>query len=149
MKSDKRGTPPAGANQSSLSGNAAETVRRGLVVAPGIAIGPTHVVDIGSIQVPEYVVLPAELEAEGARFAEAVAKSLRQIRKLPAKAKALPEAAAEEIAYLLEAHAAILSRSRLLPGVERRLAEDRFNAETAVQAQKSSVQGDRGTVQGK
>src|SRR3546814_9267000 len=96
MKIDKTGTPPAGADQSRRAGNAAETVLRGLGVSPGIAIGPTHVVDIGSIQVPEYVVLPAELEAEGARFAEAVAKSLRQIRKLQAKAKALPEARSEE-----------------------------------------------------
>ena len=100
----------------------------GLGVSPGIAIGPAHVVESGFEQVPEYVVIPDEIEAERERFAAAVAKSLRQTRKLKSKAAALPESAAEELDFLLDAHLAILSGSRLIRGVERRISEDRYNA---------------------
>ncbi|HET8727228.1 MAG TPA: phosphoenolpyruvate--protein phosphotransferase [Alphaproteobacteria bacterium] len=133
MKIDKRhGTEPPDHHRSKPAERAAEWVLSGLGVSPGIAIGPAHVVDLGFVQVPEYRVLPEEVEDELARFAQAVAKSLRQIRKLQAKTSVLPEAAAEEIAYLLEAHTAILSGSRLIRGVEQRIAQDRYNAEYAV-----------------
>ena len=111
----------------------------GLGVSPGIAIGPAHVIESGFEQVPEYVVIPDEIEAERERFAAAVAKSLRQTRKLKTKAAALPESAAEELDFLLDAHLAILSGSRLIRGVDRRIAEDRYNAEYAVQAEVSAT----------
>ena len=41
---------------------------------------------------------------------------------------------AEEVGYLLEAYLQMLSGSRLLRGVERRIAQDKINAEAAVQA---------------
>ncbi len=111
----------------------------GLGVSPGIAIGPAHVVESGFEQVPEYVVIPGEIGAERERFEAAVAKSLRQIRKLKSKAAALPESAAEDLDFLLDAHLAILGGSRLIRGVERRIVEDRYNAEYAVQAEVSSI----------
>jgi phosphotransferase system enzyme I (PtsI) len=45
----------------------------------------------------------------------------------------LPEAAAEEIGYLLDAHLAMLSNSRLVRGAEQRIGRARINAERAVQ----------------
>ena len=48
-------------------------------------------------------------------------------------------AAAEELGYLLEAHLQMLSGSRLIRGVERRIKEERVNAEAAVQAEISEI----------
>ena len=111
----------------------------GLAVSAGVAIGPAHLVESGFEQVPEYRLEEADLAGERERFAEALAKSRRQIKKLKAKAQALPEQAAEDIGYLLDAHAAILSGSRLLRGVETRIAEERVNAEYAVQSEIGSI----------
>ncbi|MBW8727085.1 MAG: phosphoenolpyruvate--protein phosphotransferase [Inquilinus limosus] len=112
-----------------------EIVLNGLAVSGGVAIGPAHLIESGFEQVPEYRLEEADLAGERERFAEALAKSRRQIKKLKAKAQALPEQAAEDIGYLLDAHAAILSGSRLLRGVETRIAEERVNAEYAVQSE--------------
>ena len=132
--------PPPGAASADAAPEAPDTRHvSGLGVAPGIAIGPAHVVESGFEQVPEYVVIPDEIPSERARFARAVSKSLRQIRKLKAKAAALPESAAEELDFLLDAHLAILGGSRLTRGVDRCIAEERYNAEYAVQAEVSSI----------
>ena len=59
-----------------------ERVLQGLAVSPGIAIGPAFVSDEGHIAVPEYRLAPDKIEAEQERFADAVAASLKQLRKL-------------------------------------------------------------------
>ncbi|WP_029010705.1 phosphoenolpyruvate--protein phosphotransferase [Azospirillum halopraeferens] len=112
---------------------------RGLGVSPGIAIGPAHIVETGAIRVPEYPVGPDRVDHEVARFGEAVAKARRQIRKLKSKALVLPESASEEIGILMDAHLAMLTNSRLTRGVERRICNDRINAEAAVQAEIASI----------
>src|SRR6516225_5434249 len=120
---------------SELLEQAANTERRlpGLGVSPGIAIGPAHIAEGGDIQVRESHLRETEIEAERGRFAEAVAVSLRQLRKLKVKTAGLPESAAEEVGYLLDAHLAMLSNSRLVRGVDHRIAKARINAERAVQ----------------
>src|SRR5262249_48581170 len=105
----------------------------GLGVSPGIAIGPAHITEGGDIPVRESHLPETEIELERSRFAEAVAVSLRQLRKLKAKAAALPESAAEEVGYLLDAHLSMLSNSRLVRGADQRIAKSRINAERAVQ----------------
>lgn len=107
-------------------------VLEGIGVSQGIAIGPAHVVESGTVDVPKYAIEADSVEAERARFAAAVAKSQGQVRKLRAKASALPASAAEELGYLLDAHELMLSGSRLVRGVDRRIAENRINAEAAV-----------------
>ena len=107
----------------------------GLGVAPGIAVGPAHVVELGSVSVPVRRIEKSKIAAELERFAGAVAKAQKQLRKLKTKSAGLHGAAAEEIGYLLEAYLQMLSGSRLLRGVERRIAEEKINAEAAVQAE--------------
>jgi phosphotransferase system enzyme I (PtsI) len=116
-----------------------ERVLRGLGVAPGIAIGPAHVTDSGDVPVPEYRLEADKIAAEQERFADAVAVSVKQLKKLKSKAGALPGAAAEEMGYLLDAHLSMLSGSRLVRGVGRRIEEDRVNAERAVQAELEQI----------
>jgi phosphotransferase system enzyme I (PtsI) len=105
----------------------------GLAVSPGIAIGPAHLGEGGNLPVHENRIREEEIEAERGRFAEAVAVSLNQLRRLKAKAAALPESAAEEVGYLLDAHLAMLSDSRLVRGADLRITKSRINAERAVQ----------------
>src|SRR6202047_2498376 len=105
----------------------------GLAVSPGIAIGPAHIVESGDLPVAENHVPQSDIEAERHRFAEAVATSLKQLQKVKAKAAGLPGSAAEEVGYLLDAHVAMLSNSRLVRGVDERIARTRINAERAVQ----------------
>jgi phosphotransferase system enzyme I (PtsI) len=116
-----------------------EQVFEGLGVSPGIAIGTAHLVESGVAQVPEYRIAAGEVGAEQARFAEAVAQAQKQVRKLKAKSQSLPPAVAEEVDFLLEAHLQMLTGSRVVRGVERRITEDRLNAEAAVQTEIAEV----------
>lgn len=111
----------------------------GLGVSPGVAIGPAHIGDAGDLPVHESRIAEGEVAAERARFAEAVAVSLRQLRKLKSKAAGLPGSAAEEIGYLLDAHLAMLSNSRLVRGADARIGEARINAERAVQIEIDAI----------
>ncbi len=105
---------------------------QGVGIAPGIAVGRAFVTDSGTIAVPERRLDPTEVEGEQKRLLQAVETAIKQIRKLKIKAVALPGTAAEEMGYLLDAHLAMLSRSRFVRGIERRIVEDRINAERAV-----------------
>ncbi|MBF0391580.1 MAG: phosphoenolpyruvate--protein phosphotransferase [Alphaproteobacteria bacterium] len=110
-----------------------ELVLEGLAVGPGIAIGPLHLHESGAVNVPEYRLPPNRVEPERQRFATAVEVALTQVGRLQAKARTLPPAASEELGYLLEAYHQMLKGSRLVRGVDKRIAERRINAEAAVQ----------------
>ncbi|MGH6938344.1 phosphoenolpyruvate--protein phosphotransferase [Hypericibacter sp.] len=118
-----------------------ELVFEGLGVSPGIAVGPAHVVEGGSVHVPEYRIEPEQIEAERARFSAAVNKAQKQLVKLKAKSTNLPGTAAEEIGFLLDAHLQMLTGSRVVRGVEK-LIEEGLNAEASVQAEISKVAQD-------
>ena len=117
----------------------AERVLRGLGVSPGIAIGPAFITENGEVPVPKRRIEPDDVAAERQRFEQAVQFSLKQLKKLKGKAAALPASAAEEVGYLLDAHVAMLSNSRLVRGVERRIREERVNAEHAVQMEIAAI----------
>ncbi|MDP6388471.1 MAG: phosphoenolpyruvate--protein phosphotransferase [Alphaproteobacteria bacterium] len=116
-----------------------QLVLDGVGVAPGIAIGPAHVVESGALNVPEYRVTKAEVADEKARFKAAIEGSRSQIERLKGKTKGMPPAVAEDLGYLLEAHLQMLTGSRLVRGVEERIADGRINAEAAVQAEISEI----------
>jgi phosphotransferase system enzyme I (PtsI) len=133
------GRPRPGVRARREAHHGRETAFEGLGVAPGIAIGPAFVHEAGTIAVPEYEVPQAAVESERERLRGAVDKALRQLAKLKTKSQTLPPAAAEEVGYLLDAHAQMLSNSRLVRGVDRRIQEDRTNAEAAVQAEVAAI----------
>src|SRR6185437_1296865 len=116
-----------------------ERTLTGLSISPGIAIGPAFISDVGAVQVPDYKVAHDDVAAERKRLADAVSLSLRQLAKLKVKAAALPGAAAEEAGYLLDAHVAMLTNSRLVRGADRRVGDDRVNAERAVQLELGQI----------
>jgi phosphotransferase system enzyme I (PtsI) len=117
----------------------AERVFDGLGVSPGVAIGAAHVVEAGFIDVPEYTIAEDAVAAEQQRFADAVAKSQRQVKKLKEKSTALHGTAAEELGFLLDARLQMLTGSRVVRGVENRITEQRVNAEAAVRAEITQV----------
>ena len=123
----------------SSADGASERRLSGLAVSPGIAIGPAHIAEGGDLPVAESQIPETEIEAERSRFAEAVAVSLKQLRKVKAKAAVLPDSAAEEVGYLLDAHLAMLSNSRLVRGVDQRISRARINAERAVQIEIAEI----------
>ncbi|MDP6305209.1 MAG: phosphoenolpyruvate--protein phosphotransferase [Alphaproteobacteria bacterium] len=116
-----------------------ERTLEGLGVSSGIAIGPIHVRESGAVEVSEYCIQPKHLDSELARFSEAVKRTRRQLLKLKSKAQTLPEATAEELGYLLDAHLHMLEGSRLIRGVEDRISGKLLNAEAAVQAEISEI----------
>ncbi len=116
-----------------------ERIFEGIAGASGVAIGPVHVSEAGSLQIPEYEIPKRRVAAEIKRFQAALDRSQKQLRKLKTKAASLPEAAAEELGILLDAHALMLTGSRLVRGVEQAIAAKRLNAEAAVQAAISEV----------
>ena len=128
-----RTEPPGGEKPKS------ERVLHGLGISAGVAIGPAFISDDGEIAVPEYRIPADGVERELQRFAAALEAALKQLRKLKGKSAALPDSAAEEMGYLLDAHIAMLTNSRLVRGVERRIADERVNAERAVQIEIGAI----------
>lgn len=138
-KRDGKTKKTAKGKRASSKARGAERVYEGLGVSPGVSIGPAHLRDSGEIQVYEFQVPENKIKAEIARFHSAVSKARRQLDKLAMKAETLHGAAAEELGYLLEAHAQMLASSRLLDGVQRRINETRINAEAAVAAEIGAI----------
>lgn len=110
-----------------------ERLLRGVALAPGIAIGRPYVMEAGLPPVPDQRVSADGVAGELQRLDRAVEMAQRQIRKLKRKAESLPPAAAEELSILLDAHAAMLSGSRLIRGARQRILDEYENAAMAVQ----------------
>jgi len=118
----------------------AERVFNGLGVSPGIAIGVVHLHDRhDDAPVPHYRLSKDAVPAERARFANAVIAAGQQIGKLQGRAKDLPGASGEELGYMLEAYRQMLDNSRLTRGVDKRIAEERLNAEAALQREITEI----------
>lgn len=124
-------SPPADTPAEASCG--AEIVLDGLGVGPGIALGVVYIHDAGTIHVPEYRVPTTRIAAERTRFHEAAEEAGSQVDKVREQARTLPGAAAEELGYLLDAYRQMLRGSRLIRGVDRRIEDERINAEAAVQ----------------
>ena len=105
----------------------------GLGVSPGVAIGTAFLHDTGAVQVPQYKIGKDQVTGERQRFVEAVAAAVHQVEKLQHTVLGLSNSAGEELGYLLDAYQQMLKGSRLVRGVDRRITEERINAEAAVQ----------------
>lgn len=111
----------------------------GLGIASGVAIGPAYLLTRESFTPPRRSLPPEEVPAERARFAAAVDSALQELDSANAHAADLPAAAREEIQLLLEAHKAMLQGSRLVRGVDSRVARSRINAEAALEVELDSI----------
>jgi len=110
-----------------------ERIFDGVAVGPGVAIGLVYRHDSNSdIFIYEYKIPSIRIKNEQYRLASAARKASNQIDELQNQTSRLPEAAREELGYLLKAYQQMLRGSRLLRGVERRIASELINAEAAV-----------------
>jgi len=116
-----------------------EQVLEGIGVSRGIAIGPAHVVESGTVEVLEYRIAARAVNAEQDRFVAAVDAAREQIAGLSGQARRLPAAAREELGHLLDAHVEMLAGSRLVRGARDRIAAERINAEAAVRAELATI----------
>jgi phosphotransferase system enzyme I (PtsI) len=119
--------------------NRTERVVEGLGVSPGLTLGQARISAADTLSVPEYVLAAEEVEAELVRFADSVATSRQQLAKLKDKSATLNGTAAEEVGYVLDAHIAMLTNSRLVRGVDQRIREVRQNAEAAVRSEIDAI----------
>jgi phosphotransferase system enzyme I (PtsI) len=102
-------------------------------VAGGVAIGIAHRQDSrAAFAVPERSIVATKVRSEQHRVLEAAAKAAAGIQSLQGAAKRMENAAGEELGYLLDAYQQMLGGSRLIRGVQKRIATDQINAEAAV-----------------
>ena len=110
-------------------------VMTGTPVSPGVALGIAYVHETGGLSVIEYCVPGERIAAEVARFRAAAKLVSDELKQISQEVKQRPDQAAEEISYILDAHAHMLRRSRLTRGVEAQITEKQINAEAAVKRQ--------------
>lgn len=114
-------------------------------ILQGIGISPGVVIARASLTyerpLPHIEALPSQLGIEGerARLDQAIALTLKQLRKLRTKLGSLPEEGRIEIDALLSVYERMLNHSRLVRAAHRRLAEDGLTAEAAVQLESDAL----------
>ena len=113
--------------------SARERIFDGLAVGAGIAIGIIHRHDSRAVvQVRERHIPANKIRAEQQRVVDAASSAAQRMQGLQDQARGMAGPAGEELGYLLEAYHQMLSGSRLVRGVQNRIAEEEINAEAAV-----------------
>ena len=103
---------------------------KGTPVAPGLVLGPAHVVRARPDGVPVWTIPLESIEAEVARLRAAVREAAEQ---LELQRSAILDQAGEEEAGILAVHIMILEDPGASSTVESTVREERINAEVAVQ----------------
>ncbi|MDI1228077.1 MAG: phosphoenolpyruvate--protein phosphotransferase [bacterium] len=109
---------------------AAEIVLNGIGVSHGIATGPAYIVQLDRPKVPQITI--EDTAPEQQRFEAAVQTVRGDLIALKGQSKNLPEEAAEELDLLLDAHLAMITGSRLVRGALKKIADEKINAEWAL-----------------
>ena len=103
---------------------------QGLATARGFAVGPVFICrGDGSVPVPEYVLEPGCEEEEVLRYRRAVGDARRDLEGIVASLK---ERTGRDDVMVFECHLLMLEDAELSGAVERRIREERVNAESAV-----------------
>ena len=120
-------------NKSQSAGGTTERAFEGLAVGAGVAIGTIYRHDSHAVvQVRERRIPATKVRSEQHRVLEAAAEAAGRMEALQRQAKRMAGAAGEELGYILDAYQQMLGGSRLVRGVQKRIAEERINAEAAV-----------------
>lgn len=104
-----------------------ETTLRGIAVSPGVAIGPAHLFQVASIEIPNNAItdVPAELKRLSGAF-EAARKELIQLREQTR------DELGEHHAAIFHSHLDMLDDVAFKPEIERRVQEEKINADYLV-----------------
>jgi phosphoenolpyruvate-protein phosphotransferase len=111
----------------------------GIPVSSGVAIGPVFRASEPTPEITRQKIQAADCAAEGARLDAAIAQSRKQLTKLRGRLSVLPEESQAELAPLIDAYIRMLSSSRLIRGVRRRIDEGLQSAESAVVAEAEGI----------
>lgn len=104
---------------------------KGVAVAPGLALGPVHVVRAAPDTVPTWSVPEDEVEREIARLHEAVDLVSEDLR---GRQRLVAQQSGERDAEIFAVHRMLLQDPATLKRVEATVRDERINAEAAVQA---------------
>ncbi|MBL8860572.1 MAG: phosphoenolpyruvate--protein phosphotransferase [Planctomycetes bacterium] len=104
---------------------------KGISVAPGLALGPAHVVHARPHVVPTWNVPEEDLAREVDRLREAIDQAAEELRR---RQKAVAAQVGERDAGIFALHRTILTDPATQRDVEATIRDQRINAEAAVQA---------------
>lgn len=108
----------------------------GIGVSRGIAIGRVHRVHGADLDIPEYEIEPSELDAEVARFEDALAEARNQLEGIR---KQIPANAPAEIGAFIDTHLLMMRDTALSDTVANLIREHRCNAEWALKLQQDHL----------
>lgn len=103
-----------------------EIVLKGIPAAPGIAHGPSFILDKGEFIVPKRSISSSEVDSEIARFEEAINNSRREIHALKDK---ISQDMGMAHAQIFDAHLLVLQDTTLLTQVTSGIRETKTSAE--------------------
>ena len=107
----------------------AEQIFQGIAAAPGIAVGPAYVYRKLVPEIREQKISPEEVTPEIERLQTAVQRSSKELQKILVFAE---QKLGSDSARIFEAQTMILGDSVLMGEIERRIAQERRNAEHIV-----------------
>ncbi len=103
----------------------------GIGVSPGLALGPVHIVHASTTDVPTWSVAREDVPLEIGRLASALNVASQRLEE---RRKRVATATDEKDAEIFAVHRMILQDPIALRDVEASIAEQRINAEAAIQA---------------
>ncbi len=104
---------------------------QGVAVSPGLAIGPVHVVQADTAEVPTWTVAENEVAGEIDRLAAAVKTASQELEKRQLEVARVSD---KKDAEIFAVHRMILQDPSSLRRVEEQIVQEGINAESAVQS---------------
>lgn len=111
-------------------------VLHGVAAGKGIAIGHAHLITRGTAEVPQYDIDPDKLDAEVARFDNAIKATRKELEQLRG---AIPENAPTELGAFISLHLMLLTDVTLSREPIDILREQKINAEWALKLQSDKL----------
>ena len=111
-------------------------VLHGVAAGKGIAIGHAHLITRGTTEVPQYDIDPDKLDAEVARFDNAIKATRKELEQLRG---AIPENAPTELGAFISLHLMLLTDVTLSREPIDILREQKINAEWALKLQSDKL----------
>jgi len=124
---------------------AQQRIIKGTPVAPGLALGPVHVVRAAPDVIPTWTVPEEEVEREIVRLHHALDQTSDELKR---RQRLVAQQSGEKEAGIFAVHRMVLSDPDSLKRVEATVREQRINAEAAVQQLIENLQRRLGKLEG-
>ena len=111
----------------------------GIGVSRGIAIGHVQKLSGGDLEIPEYAIAEADIDAEVTRFCAAQARAREQLEQVRAQVPAGLGGARNEIAAFIDTHLLMIDDRALTEAVVAAIRSARINAEAALKRQRDAL----------